>query len=53
MEDFISSIITPPANLIMWLAFSREGAEIMPNVILFTCVSLCLITLYGHRSGKL
>ena len=53
MDDLLYQIISPPASLVMWLLFSREGAEIMPNVILLTCVSLCLIILYGYRTGKL
>ena len=53
MEDLISKIITPPANLLMWLLFSREGAEIMPSLLLFTCVLICGGALWGYRSGKL
>lgn len=52
MEDLISKIITPPANLLMWLLFSREGAEIMPDLLLFTSVAICFCALWGYRSGK-
>lgn len=53
MEDLISSIMTPPANLLMWLLFSREGAEIMPSLILFWCVASICLALYTFRSGKI
>jgi len=52
MEDLISKIITPPANLLMWLLFSREGAKIMPSLLLFACVLSILGFLYSLRSGK-
>ena len=53
MDDLLYQIISPPASLVMWLLVSREGAELMPTVILLTCVSLGLIILYGYRTGKL
>ena len=46
MEEFINFIITPPANLFMWLLFSREGAEIMPNLLLFLSVVTLVICIY-------
>jgi hypothetical protein len=52
MEDLISSIITPPANFLMWLLFSREGAEIMPSLLLFASVLSILGVLYSLRSNK-
>jgi len=52
MDDLISSIITPPANLLMWLLFSREGAEIMPSLLLFACVLSILLALYALRPDK-
>ena len=52
MEDLINSIVTPPANLLMWLLFSREGAKIMPDLILFVCVLSVLCFLYSLRSKK-
>ena len=53
MDDILYQIINPPASLVMWLLFSREGAEIMPNLLLLWSVAMCLIILYGYRSGKL
>lgn len=52
MEDLINFIITPPANFFMWLLFSREGAKIMPDLILFVCVLSILSILYSLRSKK-
>lgn len=52
MEDLINSIMTPPANLLMWLLFSRDGAEIMPDLLLFSCVLSFLGVLYSLRSNK-
>jgi len=53
MDDLLYQIINPPASLIMWLLFSREGAEIMPNLLLFTSVLICIVVLWCYRSGKL
>jgi len=52
MEDLLYQLINPPASLVMWLLFSREGAEIMPNLLLFACVLSILGFLYSLRSGK-
>ena len=53
MEDIIYGILTPPADLLMWLLFSREGAEIMPDLLLFSSVTILLSLLWCYRSGKL
>ena len=49
MEDFMNLIFTPPANLLMWLLFSREGAEIMPDLLLFSSVAIMFSVLWGYR----
>lgn len=53
MDDFLYKIINPPASLVMWLLFSQEGAEIMPNLLLFVSVLICIVALWCYRSGKL
>ena len=53
MDSFFYSIIDPPASLVMWLLFSQEGAEIMPNLLLFASVLICIVALWCYRSGKL
>ncbi len=52
MDDFLYEIINPPASLVMWLMFSREGAEIMPSLLLFASVLSILGVLYSLRSNK-
>lgn len=53
MADFFYKVINPPASLAMWLMFSREGAEIMPSLLLFVSVLICIVALWCYRSGKL
>jgi len=53
MDDLLFDLIAPPADLLLWLLFSREGAEIMPSLLLFTSVVICLLIIWGYRSGKL
>ena len=53
MEDLLYRLINPPASFVMWLLFSREGAEIMPNILLFMSVLICIFGLWCYRSGKL
>jgi len=52
VDNFLYKIINPPASLVMWLLFSREGAEIMPSLLLFLSVLSILGVLYLLRSNK-
>lgn len=52
MEDLLFDLISPPADLLLWLLFSREGAEIMPSLLLFTSVASIFLLIYAYRSGK-